>query len=285
MQKRANANTTLQPFKGQFRVLGSTAAVDARDNTATTYTATNKGVPIYWVSGAKVADDYEDFYDGSKWDSQVPRNESGNTFPRLQEPAAWTGSRANGTEFIDSNTNTSYALGTSSVVFGQPVRLNPIEFSTRGSSRSQNLYGLSPVITVSTDVIATGIEITSSPAGATYLAGESIEATVTFSGPGDQVRAGPGNPHPEGGRRRPRGDLHRRLRRHRAGVRVHGGGRRPRHQRRRDRGQPAVGAGRLRPAGQGRQGRQPGSRCPAGPGQAPGGAPDRRASPCRRTGR
>ena len=40
------------------------AAKDARDNTSTTYTSSDKGVPIYWLGGAKVADEYEDFYDG-----------------------------------------------------------------------------------------------------------------------------------------------------------------------------------------------------------------------------
>ena len=58
-------------------MVGCTAAVDARDNTSTTYTATDKGVPIYWLNGAKAADQYEDFYDGS-WDDEAnDKNESG----------------------------------------------------------------------------------------------------------------------------------------------------------------------------------------------------------------
>ena len=72
-----------------FRAVGCTAAVDARDNTYTTYTSTDKGVPIYWLNGAKAADEYEDFYDGS-WDDEAnDKNESGtgpdtsvNTNPR-----------------------------------------------------------------------------------------------------------------------------------------------------------------------------------------------------------
>ena len=58
-------------------MVGCTAAVDARDNTSTTYTTTDKGVPIYWLNGAKAADEYEDFYDGS-WDDEAnDKNESG----------------------------------------------------------------------------------------------------------------------------------------------------------------------------------------------------------------
>ena len=60
----------IRRYGSQFKVLGSTADVDARDHTGTTGT----GVPIYWMNGdslpgkGKVADDYADFYDGS-WDN------------------------------------------------------------------------------------------------------------------------------------------------------------------------------------------------------------------------
>ena len=69
-------------------MVGCTAAVDARDNTATTYTATDKGVPVYWLNGAKAADEYEDFYDGS-WDDEAnDKNESGTNayLPKRQLP-------------------------------------------------------------------------------------------------------------------------------------------------------------------------------------------------------
>ena len=61
-------HASIRGFASQFRALISTAAVDARDNTATT----GDGVPIYWLNGDKVADNYADFYDGS-WDSHSPR--------------------------------------------------------------------------------------------------------------------------------------------------------------------------------------------------------------------
>ena len=53
-------------------MVGSTEDVDARDNTGTTYTSGSsyKGVPIYWLNGNKVADQYQDFYDGS-WDEEA----------------------------------------------------------------------------------------------------------------------------------------------------------------------------------------------------------------------
>ena len=66
----SNGHADIQSHSSTFRVVGSTAGVDARDNTATTYTSADKGVPIYWLGGAKVADEYEDFYDGT-WDDEA----------------------------------------------------------------------------------------------------------------------------------------------------------------------------------------------------------------------
>ena len=54
IQTRAAAgHTDIQAYSAGFRVVGCTAATDARDNTETTYTGTAKGVPIYWLNGAK----------------------------------------------------------------------------------------------------------------------------------------------------------------------------------------------------------------------------------------
>ena len=79
VQGRAAAgHADIQQYSSTFRVVGSTADVDARDNTNTTYTADDKGVLIYWLGGAKVADDYEDFYDGT-WDDEAnAKDESGS---------------------------------------------------------------------------------------------------------------------------------------------------------------------------------------------------------------
>ena len=66
IRTNAAAGHTHPAIRGRFQQ--SSAAprhVDARDNTATTFTNANKGVPIYWLKGNKVADNYQDFYDGS----------------------------------------------------------------------------------------------------------------------------------------------------------------------------------------------------------------------------
>ena len=58
--------------------LVSLPGADARLLTDTTWTATDRGVPIYWLNGARVADDYADFYDGSWENEDKPRNGLGN---------------------------------------------------------------------------------------------------------------------------------------------------------------------------------------------------------------
>ena len=69
-EQAAAGHSAIKAYSSQFRVVGSTRAVDARDNTGTTGT----GVPIYWLNGSKVADHYADFYNGS-WDDEAnPRN-------------------------------------------------------------------------------------------------------------------------------------------------------------------------------------------------------------------
>ena len=77
--RAAAGHTDIQTYSPGFRVVGCTADDDARDNTATTYTTDDKGVAIYWLGGAKVAADYEDFYDGD-WDDQVNNKHRRMTF-------------------------------------------------------------------------------------------------------------------------------------------------------------------------------------------------------------
>ena len=90
--------------------MGSTADVDARDNTGTTYTSSDKGVPIYWLNGDKAADEYEDFYDET-WDEEASmRTEAGTT---VAAPAyVLTGSTHEGTEyFLGARAGRQYSEG------------------------------------------------------------------------------------------------------------------------------------------------------------------------------
>ena len=151
----AGGHAAIQDYSHAFRVVGSTVTVHARDNTATTYTATDKGVPIYWLSGNKVADDYEDFYDES-WDDEAnSKRESGAAHPvTATTHLPFTGSNHDGTGAL---TDEAY-LGvpnTLLVIQGDPGDLSeeagdgPIYSAIVAlSSASRPFYGLSPVFRV-----------------------------------------------------------------------------------------------------------------------------------------
>ena len=121
VQDRAAAgHADIEAYSDGFKVVGCTTSTDARDNTETTYTSSDKGVPIYWLNGAKVADQYEDFYDGS-WDDEAnDKNESGNNGPDTSLSSNWpfTGCRHNGTETISAGQ--PLALGNTMVRIGRP---------------------------------------------------------------------------------------------------------------------------------------------------------------------
>ncbi|WP_420445741.1 fibronectin type III domain-containing protein [Candidatus Poriferisodalis sp.] len=148
----SNAHSAIKPYSSGFRVVASTADDDARDNAATAYTNTNKGVPIHWLNGSKVADHYEDFHDGS-WDDEAnPRGRNGNRVGS-NNTWIWTGSNSNGTEEIVNGT--SFALGESDVAIGLLTASgSPLGASIGGvvnhfsSNSNYRYYALSEVFTV-----------------------------------------------------------------------------------------------------------------------------------------
>ena len=172
-----SGHSAIRALRDGFRVVASTTAVDARDNTATTYTAANKGVPIHWLNGDRVADDYEDFYDGS-WDNRSGKgkNEAGAGFSNTAW--IWTGSRDNGTE--------GGALGNSAG--STPVQLRGS--TTLGSNSlftvtlSLHLFGLSQVLQVQERPEFASLAVVSTPRdGEAYRVGETLAIEWTFTQP------------------------------------------------------------------------------------------------------
>ena len=154
IQTRAAAgHTDIRDYSAGFRVVGCTAAVDARDNTKTTYTTTDKGVPIYWLNGAKAADQYEDFYDGS-WDDEAnDKNESGTDAHDTSQVPNWplTGCDHDGTA--------EGALGSGQVTVGRPNSSGSSHGPLNGNSQiastvlTRPMYGLSAVFQVAAAVV------------------------------------------------------------------------------------------------------------------------------------
>ena len=149
----------IQAYSDGFTVVGCTAAKDARDNTATTYTSSDKGVPIYWLDGNKAADEYQDFYDGS-WDNESnsqDRNELGinSTDTSTLNNRPFTGCDHNGTEKVltTGSVSQSRALGKAFVRVGRLNSSISSEGPLNGSSDQDDddnrpMYGLSSVFTI-----------------------------------------------------------------------------------------------------------------------------------------
>ena len=170
IQARAAAgHTAIRAYSSGFRVVASTSTVDARDNTGTTYTSADKGVPIYWLGGSKVADDYEDFYDGS-WDNEAnPKNESGSSRDLSgTNDHPMTGSTHAGTK------SSGFALGSNSVILGKPNSSASADgpLSSNNATAKTNtraFYGLSAVFTVKRPPAALSIADASAAENAGHL--------------------------------------------------------------------------------------------------------------------
>ncbi len=137
----ADGHSAIRPYSAEFKVVGSTSTVDARDNTSTT--GIGIGVRIYWLNGPKVADNYVDFYDGS-WDSYGTINEDGSNLSTT-ENLYFTGSNADGTK------HTQHLGHASSVQLGKvQANHNPLSepFNLESPTSSRRFLALSPVFVV-----------------------------------------------------------------------------------------------------------------------------------------
>ena len=85
----ANGHTGIQEYGSGFRVLASTVAVDAIDNTGTNWTESNPGLPVYWLKGTRVADDYRDLYDGEWDDPRFVKSKSGHWGSYFEPGLGW----------------------------------------------------------------------------------------------------------------------------------------------------------------------------------------------------
>ena len=183
MQERAaEGHSDIRAYSAQFKVLGSSETIAARDNTRTNPNAHGAGEPVYWLDGPRVADDYADFYDG--WDNSNPaRNETGAsiTFRPYEsgsasgDQAVWTGTNRDGS--IDEG----HYLGSSEPIFGMPADGG----SALGSTYSHHaatlfpLYGLSGVFRLADPPPATATltALTVSPGEIEGFAPDSTDST------------------------------------------------------------------------------------------------------------
>ena len=198
---QTNINLAGAPLNSlTFRALGSTTAVNARDNTGTT--GAGAGIRTFYYRGRKVADSYTDLYDGT-WDTNEPRDEDGTvtTVNRV-----FTGTRNNGTTglplgsttFVDVGNprSTDSPLSLSSV--GIPSSLRPVyalsdvltvpdlmPMFTPGASIPPQTYTVGTTITPLTLPVATG----GNPA-LTYTIAPTLPAGLTLGGANGNILSG-----------------------------------------------------------------------------------------------
>ncbi len=149
-----------------FKAVGSTSAIDARVNTDTE--STDTAALIYWLTGAKVADTYTDFYDGS-WDNYTSKTETGAN--NSTSAVIFTGSNNDGTK------HASEPLGASSTVRTGRLNVNsPFSQDSSHHNISRAFYALSPIFTVGTKPA-----VTISASHATVTEGATVTFTLTSS--------------------------------------------------------------------------------------------------------
>ena len=149
-----------------FKVVGSTATVDARNNAG----LTGAGFRIDWLGGAKVADNYSDFLDGN-WDSLGGRNENGT----ISNQSFATGSNDDGTAYSGQELGaTGNDVRAGAVASGD----GGLNAGAAGKSSSWSFLALSPVFHVGT-FTPTG-SLTFAPTSVTVVEGETASYTVAL---------------------------------------------------------------------------------------------------------
>ncbi len=143
VQVRAAAgHTAIQPYSSLFKVVGSTASVDARDHTSTTGT----GHPIYWLNGPRVAANYAGFWSDNweNWATTDRRKEDGT---QGDNDWHWTGTDEDGTKHSNPLGNTGTDVRRGQFSTGASSR-NPISHWNTDKTQNHSFYALSPVFRV-----------------------------------------------------------------------------------------------------------------------------------------
>ena len=166
----AAGHAAIRPYSADFTAIGSTAAVNARDNTQTRSTHTD--APIYWVhtsrSRGAVADNYADFYDGT-WGNTTVRDQSGSSTTLIASTPAITGTDLNG--------GTNGGLGSSSIRIWYLSSGTLVQGSTTSTNR-RRMLGLSPIFRVAGGA---SVDATLSDLGLKDNDGAGITLTPAFA--------------------------------------------------------------------------------------------------------
>jgi len=135
----------IDPNTITWKAIGSTASVDARDNTGTNPTLST-GVPIYLIDGNRVANNNADLWDGSI-QTAINRTPDDLQFNEL----VWTGSNNNGT--AENGRLGGGSLGQVRYGLASSITAEWITMYDSDRFSISRLYGISSVLTVPTPAV------------------------------------------------------------------------------------------------------------------------------------
>ncbi len=145
-QAAAGGHGEIRKYAALFRAVGCTTAVDARVNTDSE--SADEDAKIFWLGGARLADDYADFYDGS-WDIRSDGNERDESGAAQSDNAfeTWTGCLDDGTPQVIGSLRIGELGNTTAVYYGSSRgdSLSPLLLSPASGSTEYPFYAMSPV--------------------------------------------------------------------------------------------------------------------------------------------
>ena len=189
-------HANLLPYGGLVTVIGTTAAVEARENTGIwdpdlnsgsggytdgSASASDSGMKIYWLAAPpayRVADSYFEFHDDAGWEGGTDQSgtdtiESGAS--RTSSSAYWTGSYPNGTKLGGNENVLGTTQSTVAVGAADTAGFNSIfDGAAFTKTNSLPMMGISPVFEVATPEL-------SFDSGGAFSVAEGGTATVTVT--------------------------------------------------------------------------------------------------------
>ncbi len=152
----STGHADIRSYATTFRVVGSTATVNAAWHTATGIMESNSpshtpwSTPIYWLGGGKIADDHNDFWDGT-WDNTGlgdANERNANGVATTQKRGPNTGTKT-GTTHATAGVKHSNHLGATNVQWGNAnTGANPISQGNHAKTSNNVYMGLSGVFEV-----------------------------------------------------------------------------------------------------------------------------------------
>ncbi len=139
------AHPAIRPYASLFRVVGSTATVDARDHTNMNPDTDGPGVHIFWLNGPLVAANYNGFWKDTwvNWEEADRRDQAGTQSPN---DWPWTGTNNGGTK---SGNPLGHSRGVTQGQFkANAGDRDPLGHNVAPRTQMHSFYGISPVFIV-----------------------------------------------------------------------------------------------------------------------------------------